>query len=202
MALAMTQQGKYDDAIKHFNEALAAKPDWPEAHYNLAGAYYQQGKLDLAVEQCTEALSLKPDYLKARITLAQVLVEMGKIQPAVEQYYTILQIEPDHLYVLKNLAWVLATTEDTKIRNPAGAVKYAKRACELTDYKQPEALDTLAVAYAATGRFDEAIETAEKALQLAQSSGRKQLTGEIRIHLRLYKAGQPYIEFLPKASSD
>ena len=202
IGLALTHQGNFDDAIKHFNEALRAEPDWPEAHYHLGGVYYRQGRLDLSVEQCIEALRLKPDYLKARITLAHTLVEMGQIRPAVEHYYTVLQIEPDNLYVLKNLAWILATVEDTRLHNPATAVRFAQRACELTSYKQPEALNTLAVAYAAAGRFSEAVATAEKALELAQSLEQKQLTEEIRSCLRLYKAGRPYIESSPKASSD
>jgi hypothetical protein len=60
----------------------------------------------------------------------------------------------------------------------------------------------LAAAYAADGRFQLAVQTAEKALALAQASEAKQLSEEIQNHLRLYKAGQAYIESPPKPSSD
>ena len=106
-------------------------------------------------------------------------------------------MSPTIFYVLKNLAWILATTEDTKIQNPADAVKYAERACELTDYKQPEALDTLAVAYAAADRFDQAVETAQKAVELAVPAGEKKLAQKIQKRLQLYRAGQPYREPSP-----
>jgi len=202
MGLVMAEQYKYDEAVRHFKAALAAKPDWPETHYNLGCVYYLQGKSEPAVEQCAEALRLRADYLAARIMLARTLVELGKIQPAVEHYYRILQSEPNQVSVLKNLAWILAAAEDVKLRSPVDAVKFAERACELTNYKQPGVMDTLAVAYAAAGRFAEAVETAEKALEFALSAGEKDLADEIQERLQLYKAGQPYRWPSPKASSD
>ena len=56
-------------------------------------------------------------------------------------------------------------------------------------YAQPGFLDTLAVAYAATGDFPKAIETAEKALQLIVDN--EELTQEIQEHIDLYKANKP-----------
>ena len=54
---------------------------------------------------------------------------------------------------MNNLAWLLATAEQAQFRNAAKAVELARRACELTKYRQPFLLDTLAAAYAAVGRF-------------------------------------------------
>jgi tetratricopeptide (TPR) repeat protein len=54
-------------------------------------------------------------------------------------------------------------------------------------------LDTLAVAYAATGDFSKAIETAEKALELCQSSEQNTIKEKIENRLVLYKAGKSYI---------
>jgi len=42
------------------------------------------------------------------------------------------------------------------------------------------------------GRFEDAIETAEKAMELAVSAGRKDLAAEIQDRLQSYQAGQPY----------
>ncbi len=194
MAMVMAKQGKLDEAIKHFNKALEAEPPRPEVHYNLGGVYYQQGKLNLAAQQCAEALGLKPDYLAAHVTLAGILVEMGEKQSAVQHYHKALQLEPDQPYVLKNLAWVLATSKDVRLENPDDVVKFAVRACELTEYNQPEFVDTLAAAYAVAGRFPQAIEAAEKAINLAEAANKKDLAEEIQKRLRLYQAGQPYFE--------
>jgi tetratricopeptide (TPR) repeat protein len=194
LGVAMAERGKYDDAIRHLNEALRIQPDWAEAHYDLGGTYARQGKLDPAVEQFTEALRLKPDYLTARVSLANSLLALGQVWPAIGQYYKILEFEPNNIDALNNLGWFLATTEGTNISNSAEAVKFAQRACELTKYEQAELLDTLAAAYAAAGKFNEAIETAERAVKSAEAAGKKELAVEIQKRLEFYKAGQPYHE--------
>jgi tetratricopeptide (TPR) repeat protein len=194
LGVTMAERGKYDDAVRHLNEALRTRPDWAEAHYDLGGIYVRQGKLKLAVEQFAEALRLKPDYLTARVSLAHTLLALGQVRSAIEQYYKILQFEPDNTDALNNLGWFLATTEDTSIPNSAEAVKFAQRACELTGHKDPHFLDTLAAAYAAAGRFDDAIATAEQAVNAAKTSGQEELAGEIQKRMELYKAGRPYHE--------
>ena len=194
---AFNKKNQFDEAADYFNKALGMKPDWPELHYNLGLVYYRQGKLNLAAEHSAYALRLKPDYIEAAIILARSLLGLGQIHSAVGNYHKILQLAPERVEVLNELAWILAATKETDIRNPTEAVKFAQRACELTNYQQPEILDTLAVAYAAEGKFKQAIETAETALKLAQSSKRKKLTEQIRSRLQLYQNGQTYIEPLP-----
>ena len=103
---------------------------------------------------------------------------------------------------MNNLAWLQATHKQAKFYNPDEAIRLAERACKITNYEKPEVLDTLAAAYAATGRFDQAIETAEKALESAQSSGQIELLNQIRKRLQLYKTGVPYVESSRKISSE
>jgi hypothetical protein len=71
--------------------------------------------------------------------------------------------------------------------NPEEAMRLALKACELTDFKNPFFLDTLSSAYASAGKFSEAVETAQSALNIAQSAGKKQLYEEIQKHIELYK---------------
>jgi tetratricopeptide (TPR) repeat protein len=196
---AMIEQGRYEDSIYYFKAAVKAKPDWAEAYYEMGRAFYLQGNRESAVEQYTKALQIKPGYTIARIMLAHTLVEIGRIQPAIEQYYETLKLEPDQVYALKNLAWLFAATEDTSIHNPGEAVKLAEKACELTGYKEVEALDTLAIAYAAAGRYPEAVQIAEKAIEFAISSGKVELAKEIQKRLELYKADKFY---RPKKQKD
>ena len=85
-------------------------------------------------------------------------------------------------------------SKDDKIHNPVKAVQLAQKACTLTRYERPDFVDTLAVAYAAVGDFEQALKIAEKALQLAQSSGNKKLAEDISKRIELYKDNQPYHE--------
>jgi tetratricopeptide (TPR) repeat protein len=188
IGMVLLKQGKLAEAIECFNKAIRLKPDYHKAYYEMGRAFYLQGNRQSAVEQCTKALRIKPDYTIARITLAHTLVEMGRIQPAIEHYYTALELEPDNIFILKNLAWLLAVVEDAGIHNPGEAVKLAEKACELTGFKEVEALDTLAIAYSAAGRYPEAVRIAEKAIELAISSGEEETAKKIQKRLELYKA--------------
>ena len=192
IGLAMAEKGQYDDAIEYFQNALRLNPDWAMLHYELAAVYYRQNKFDLVVKHCRDALRLKPDFLEVRINLARALVRSGKVQPAVDEYREVLKLAPERIEVLDHLAWILATSVNIQIGEPEEAVKFAKKACELSGYNQPKLMDTLAAAYAAAGKFTEAVETGQKALKLAQRSGEKKLTNEIRKRLRLYQIGKPY----------
>ena len=103
-----------------------------------------------------------------------------------------MRLKPDWPDVLNNLAWFKAAYENEDFHNPNEAIGLARRACELTGYKTPSMLDTLGVAYAAVGRFTEAIETAEKAIGLAQEAKQAELIEDMESHLQLYKENKPY----------
>jgi protein O-mannosyl-transferase len=191
LGIALGKQDKFDEAIKCFTEALRIKPD-AATHTNISHALALQGKLDEAVVHLTEALRLDPNSAQAHYDLGQIMVQRGKVNEAIDHFEKVLQLAPDWVEPRNNLAWLLATSKETAIYNPDKAVGLAKRTCELTKYKQPDLLDTLAVAYAAAGDFSKAIETAEKALELCQSSEQNTLKSGIENRLTLYKAGKPY----------
>ena len=76
----------------------------------------------------------------------------GEEAAAVREYRTALEERPASPDADKGLAWVLATANDTAIRDPAEAVRLAESAGAATGRTDPGALDTLAAAYAASGR--------------------------------------------------
>ena len=102
-----------------------------------------------------------------------------------------IQIDPNQSEALNNVAWALATSSDDRVRNGAEAVTLAERAAQLTEYKQPGILDTLAVAYAEAGRFQDARDTLQKAADLATAAGNEKLRRDILAHRQVIEAGQP-----------
>jgi Flp pilus assembly protein TadD len=88
----------------------------------------------------------------------------------------------------------MATHSEARFRDGEQAVRLAARAAELTRPLDASALDTLAAAYAEAGRFSEAIETARKAVSLAELSGEAPLIQDIRGRLELYEKQQPFRE--------
>ena len=94
---------------------------------------------------------------------------------------------------MNSLAWFQGASSIEGIRNPQQAVANALKACQVADEKQePTAFDTLAVAYAATGEFQKAIETALKAIEVARSNQEDALAIRIEKRLDLYRAGKPF----------
>jgi hypothetical protein len=77
-------------------------------------------------------------------------------------------------------------------RRRAGRRELARKACELTDYRNVAAMDVLAAAYAEAGHFDQALATARRAAQLAAASGDTAFADRITVRARLYQARRPY----------
>jgi tetratricopeptide (TPR) repeat protein len=126
--------------------------------------------------------------------LGLALNHSGRTREPIDSYRAALKLNPDLAPVLNNLAWALATSPDDQLRNGAEAVRLAEHACVLTHYAQPWFVGTLAAAYAETGRFPEAVATAEKAVQLATDAGQAAVAAKNRQLLELYRAGKPYHE--------
>jgi tetratricopeptide (TPR) repeat protein len=91
-----------------------------------------------------------------------------------------------------NLAWLLATSPDASIRDGNRAIEFAKQAVQLSRGKNPNYLRTLAAAFAESGRFAEAKETARQALQAAERGSNSALATALHDEIALYELGLPY----------
>jgi tetratricopeptide (TPR) repeat protein len=189
---ALLQKGSMDEAIAHYQKALQIKPDDATACYNLGNALLQKGNVDEAIAHYQKALQIKPDYAEAQNNLGSVLLQKGNVDEAIVHCQKALQIKPDFAEAQNNLAWVLATCPQASLRNGNKAVELAQRANQLTGDGNPAVLGTLAAAYAEAGRFPEAVETAQRALQLAETQSNTALAEAIRSQMKLYQAGLPF----------
>ena len=194
LAIALDKLGRLDEAIEHYRQALKLKSDDPAMHKSLATALCRKGNFEQAIKDYEHWLRLNPNQPDIVKNMGDIYLLAGKTKQAIDCWTKAVELKPDFSEALNNLAWMLSTTKDNDLKNLSDAVKYAQRACSITDYKQAELLDTLAVTYAAAGSFPEAIETAKRAIELAMAAGKKDLAEEIQKRLELYKAGQPYRE--------
>jgi hypothetical protein len=103
-----------------------------------------------------------------------------------------LSRNPESALAMNNLAVLLATAPDASLRNGAEAVRLAEQASALTKHEHPVMLTTLAAAYAETGRFADAIRTAEQAIQLARQAGADALVNRNLQLLEYYRQGEAY----------
>ena len=194
LGLIYAEQDQYDQAEIYFNKSLTIDPyDTGTLNY-LGSILVKQDKHDQAVLHFNKTLKVDPGNITALNHLGSILIRQGKINQAIKHYQISLQIKPDQLLVLNNLAWVKATHADPAYRDPAEAVRLARRPCQLTNYKNPNALDTLAAACASAHNFSKAIEYAQSAIKAANMDGNKTLAEEIKKRLVLYKNGKAYID--------
>jgi hypothetical protein len=95
---------------------------------------------------------------------------------------------------MNDLAWVLSTIEDENLRDGAEAVRLSEEVCRAEGDANSSHLDTLAAAYAAVGRFDDAVRVAEKALKLTEEPGKNEINAKIKKRLEYYQSRRPWIE--------
>jgi tetratricopeptide (TPR) repeat protein len=85
-------------------------------------------------------------------------------------------------------AWYLATARDDKVRDGHKAWELAGKACQTTNYKHPSYLGALAAAYAECGDFEQAVDYAKKAIDLADGDEKDRLEAQ----LKLYEEKKPF----------
>ncbi len=191
LGILLLETRRVDEAATHFQSALQIKPDYVEAHYNLGVTLDQKGRVDEAITHFQKALEIEPDNSKAHLNLGNALQQKGRADEAIAHYQKALQIKPADPAIQNNLAWCLATCPQASLRNGDKAVQLARQANELAGGKNPVILGTLAAAFAETGRFGDAVQSAQKAIELARAAGRQDLAGKLNGELRRYEAGLP-----------
>ena len=107
MAVTLEKQGKLEEALKAYKKAIAIKPDYADAHYNMATTLEKQGKLEEAVISYNKAISIKPDYADAYFNMASTLEAQGKLEEAIDAYKKTLDIKPDYSAAWSNGARAL-----------------------------------------------------------------------------------------------
>jgi spermidine synthase len=192
LGLISQRQGKLDEAVTYFRDALRCDPNFPNAHNNLGTVLAQQGRSAEALEHFDAAVRLRPSFAKAQQNRGIVLERLGRSSDAVAAYRETLRFDPGAREVEKRVAWILATDPDPAVRNGVEAVRLAQAASLAAGGNDPLALDVLAAAFAEAGRFDDAVRTAERALQLAAPPAADGAREAAEARLALYRAGRPF----------
>jgi lipopolysaccharide biosynthesis regulator YciM len=86
---------------------------------------------------------------------------------------------------------VLATSPDDSTRNGTRAVELAEDVLNRSGHANAIVLRTLAAAYAETGRFSDAITTAQQAIEICRAIGNEGLIVDLQRNIESYRANQP-----------
>jgi Flp pilus assembly protein TadD len=186
LGLALSMQRQFSEATSAFETAVRLDPAHAEALNNLGAMHQLAGRLEEAASNYRRALALRPDNDEARTNLGRVLLSEGRERLAAAEFRQALVSRPDSAPALAGLAWLLATSKDPSLRNADEAVRLGERAVSLAS-GDATALDALAAAYGAAGRYDRAVETARAAVDAAIRAGAPAAADQIRGRLAAYE---------------
>jgi tetratricopeptide (TPR) repeat protein len=191
----LRQQGRLDEAVAHFTEAVRIRPGSPEAHRNLWLALSDQGKFDEAVASLSEAVRLDPGRADNQAELGFALTRLGKTEEAIPHYLEALRLKPDSAEVHNALGCALSgggkTVEGIQhfreairlkpdfaeahfnlglsLRSQGQAVEASSQFSDTVRLRpdHPEAQNALGSALAAQGKVGDAITHYREALRLS-----------------------------------
>ena len=192
LGLSLARQKKPDRAADAFRKELSIQPNHPYAHSELAKVLLDLDQVQQAGKHLAAAIKINSIVPGFHLQMGRVQQRSGRTRSAISSYRRAIELNPNLMAALNDLAWIYSTHASDDIRNYKQAVLLAERAYKLAGDQAPVQLDTLAAAFAATGRFKEAVETASKAAALADKTNDADLAKRIRSRLSLYRAGKPF----------
>jgi tetratricopeptide (TPR) repeat protein len=189
----LMQMDRLDEAIPHLQKSAALVPA-PATFGLLGNALIQKERVAEAAAAFGRAVALQPGNPYFHHNLGATLLQTGDTAGAVKEFEVSLKLGLDSPDALNDLAWLLATSPAAALRNGPRALALAQQAVQATGGREPVCLATLAAAQAETGQFSNAVETVQRALQVAGNNADPALTADLGGQLESYRAGKPYRE--------
>ncbi|MGQ9696671.1 MAG: tetratricopeptide repeat protein [Armatimonadota bacterium] len=112
---------KYQDAVGHFTDAVALKPDCFQGYMGLGLAHACLGNYELAADAFASCLRIEPKSARAWHNLATALQALGETERAVEYYRRAASLDPAYEAPRRALAEMA--------RSPAVSVSDAQILC-------------------------------------------------------------------------
>ncbi|MGA7699259.1 MAG: tetratricopeptide repeat protein, partial [Thermoguttaceae bacterium] len=184
------EPGDIDAAVELYRRAVADDPTLADAHYNLGVLLASRGSTAEAIAEFQSALKCKPDKANAHYNLAECLERQGNYAEAMASWRAALRLQPNDVDTVDQVAWRLATSPDAAIRDGQQAIELAQLAVRRSEGNDPRPLSALAAAYAEVGQFSQAVEMAQRAINVAAQRG--DAADDIRAQIKLYRANRPY----------
>jgi tetratricopeptide (TPR) repeat protein len=180
--------GRHDEAKTHLLRVVEYEPGFYGAHMNLGLTFVDLGEIDEGEKHLAEAVRLEPDDPFANYYYGHALHRRGKLDEAARRYERALKNEPNSVPALLGLASLSIAPEPPGRYDPHKAVALAEKACRLmAGQNEPHSQSILAAAYAAAGRFDDALRTSDEAMRMARAAGDLALARQIEEVRKAYE---------------
>ncbi len=197
LANLLMQSGR----LKDLEEAASVAPELVSAHMALGAALGRVGRYAEAAQSFSRAKELAPENEQAWFGEATAFLLAGREAEARKTLEGALEHFPDSLPLRHALARLLATAKDPEVRDGRRALALA--VAVFRTYATIEHGQTVAMAQAAVGEYEQAAAMQRKVIERAKAVGRTDLLPELQAQLASYLAGKPIrAPWLAEAAKD
>jgi tetratricopeptide (TPR) repeat protein len=193
-----SSQRRDAEAIQAFTAAVTADPAYAEAHFSLANALRRTGRIGEALGHYDAVLKADPSFSQAALGYSMGLIRLGRYREVRARLEADVRTYPDQPGFAHALARVLAAAPDAGVRDGRRALTIIEAL--LKQGRSPATGETMAMALAEVGRFEDAVRWQRDVLAAAQEAARAELMPRLTANLRRYQTGQPCRE--PWATDD
>ena len=185
LGVLLEEEGAILQALARYTSAVRYDADYAAARLRLAGLLRRSGRPGDAMAQYTRVAQIDPAIFEAPFGQAMVLVSEGRWPAARDQLLDGMAQYPSAPAFPLALARVLAAAPDSQVRDGVRALAVMERLSE--EQQRMDLGETLAMALAEVGRFDEAAALQREAIEAAPA----EIAQRMAANLALYESGQP-----------
>lgn len=188
---AALTRGEWDLAALLFGKGVELAPDNPVVRMKLAEALRYAGRARESLPHYTRALEDTPEANAApgRFGQAMALVRLERYEEARDRLLQGMEAHPDQLPFRQALVRLLAAAPDDEVRDGWQALAMTRDM--LTRDQTPDLYETMAMALAEVGQFDEAVDLQRRLIDAARRAERDEIADGLTVNLRRYEARQP-----------
>jgi tetratricopeptide (TPR) repeat protein len=189
MGALLEESGKPDVALEHYRKALVGDPEHAGANFYLANALMRRGQFAEAAEHYAKAWRADPKSWGSRLAEAVALVLAGAPPAqARDRLERAAAVYPEQIAFSFALARLLATSPDDQVRDGTQALALAETLFD--GLNSLENAETLAMAYAAVGRYEDAVALQKSAISATAAARQFSLLPRLEAALARYENGQ------------
>lgn len=189
LGLLMEDSGQYPQAMARYTSAVRHDPSHAEARLRLAGLLRRSGRPDDAMAQYQRVMDIDSLIVEAPFGYAMVLINLRQWAQARNRLADGMETYPYTPVFPLALARVLAAAPDDRVRDGQAAMEIMNRLSE--EQRRIDLGETMAMALAEVGRYEEAASMQREAIVAARETGPPDLPERMTANLKLYEAGQP-----------
>jgi tetratricopeptide (TPR) repeat protein len=188
LGIVAGSQGRIAQSIEYLTRAVEYQPNYREAHLALGDSLRRGGRHEESLRHYDAVVKMDPRSVPARLGYAMALVRLARYVDARDWLSQSLELQQSE-EMSYALARILAAAPDVRARDGRRALALAEQL--LKARQSIETAETLAMALAEVGDFNEAVSVQRQVVDAAEKAGARGELPQMRRNLALYERRQP-----------